>query len=60
MAKLTELEKTSLLAPLRSQALPPPPPPKLTRRQYLDFATFASRLARVEKRVAFVGQKWRL
>jgi hypothetical protein len=58
MARLTETEKVQLLRPIKIDA--PVPPSRLSFRDYLEFATFASRFNRGTKPVRFKGKYWRL
>ncbi len=64
MARLTPAEKAALLAGTRplgsTRPAAPAPPPKLSPREYLDFATQASRLVTTPKPVRFTGEHWRL
>ena len=58
MAKLSEAEKREFLrakAPLRE-----PAHRRLSVREYIEFATFASRFSRTTKPVNFTGKAWKL
>jgi len=61
MAKLDNTERQQLQAPSRPgcAAPPPPPPPALAPREYVAFATFASRFLPATK-PAFGGRQWKL
>ena len=58
MARLTETEKVQLLRPVKIDA--PAQALRLSFRDYLEFATFASRFNRGIKPVRFKGKYWRL
>jgi len=61
MARLTKVEKLALLSGRQDAPHAPPPlPPQLTPRQFLDFATFASRFVRLKPTRPLTGEKWRL
>lgn len=69
MARLSSEEKAELLRVAHARATlgAPPrrgsePPPRrlLTPREYLEFATFASRLDRSRKPADFSGTNWKL
>lgn len=69
MARLSEEEKQTLRAmrhvqPQKSEARTgesrEPASPALTPREYVEFATFASRFDRSHKPVRFTGDQWKL
>lgn len=60
MARLTKDEMVEIARLKRAKPLVQPPVTLLSPRAYVEFATFASRLAPVSKPVRFEGTKWRL
>lgn len=60
MARLSEKEKTQLLAASRRKTPRPPPAPALSAPDFLAFATFASTFSPAPKPVRFGGRHWKL
>lgn len=60
MARLTEQEKSQLLAATRRQSPRPPAVPLRPVQDFVAFATFASAFKSARKPVRFVGDRWKL
>lgn len=60
MAKLTEAEKSQLRRPIPRAESGAEVRRLASLRDYLEFATFASRFSRASKPVRFGGKCWRL
>jgi hypothetical protein len=60
MAKLSDKEKEQFLAASERKASTQPPMRRLSPREFVEFATFASRFSRPEKSVRFGGANWKL
>ncbi len=60
MARLTEIEKAQLLTAAQRPSPRPPKPALRPVSDFVEFTTFASRLAPVVKPVRFDGKHWKL